>query len=222
MLETFAQSYQTLFLILHLLSFAVGVGAATLMDITFARYLLSLEGENWYPGLYRSAGRLIWIALIFIVLSGLGLFLADVPRLLASSKFFAKMLVVSVIIINGLIFNSLFAPRLALMFGEENSEKRSLHNRSLRRSIFASGAVSLTSWYIAVILGGLSTVTLSLMTLLGLYATSLSVAISGSLLLEAWFSRRLKLKTSEASRGVASELLKDLQTYNTLFSKPRH
>lgn len=203
------------------MSFAVGVGAATLMDTTFARYLLSLEGDNWYPELYRSAGRLIWLALIVIVLSGLGLFLADTPRLIVSAKFLTKMIVVSVIIVNGLVFNSVLAPRLALIFGEASSEKLGASSRQFRRCAFASGAVSLASWYGAVVLGGLSTVNLSLATLLGIYATSLLVAVSGSLLAEALFSRRLETKTSVTAQDVASKLLSDLQTHNTLFSKPR-
>ena len=221
MLETFAQTYKSLFLILHLMSFAVGVGAATLMDITFGRYLLSLEGENWYPELYKSAGRLIWLALIVIVLSGLGLFLADMSHLLASAKFLTKMIVVSVIILNGLVFNSVLIPRLGFIFGEANSERLGVTSRHFRRSTFVSGAVSLTSWYGAVILGGLNHVSLSFAVLIGVYGAALTLTVTGSLIAEELFSRRLKKKTSEAAQGVASELLKDLETYNTLFSVPR-
>lgn len=217
---SFAQTYRDLFLVVHLMGFAVGVGAATTMDVMFARFLLSLDSKNWHPELYTTATRLIWFALALITLSGVGLFLGDATRLLASSKFLVKMVVVLVVTVNGLLFGHHLAPRLASIFAQGET-RQGLSAHLLRRLAFASGAVSLTSWYSAVVLGGLSSVPLTFLNLLGLYGSCLIAAVVGSLCVEYVFGHSFNRKMESATRAVAAALLDDIQTHDTLFSRPK-
>ena len=205
---------------LHLVGLGVGIGAAMLLDLSFGRFLLSLDKQHWRPEWYRLCSRLVWSALIVITLSGAGLFLTDVDRFLHSSRFLTKMVVVGVIAANGFLLHRYVFPRLNELFAQT-----SLHSEeamgSLRRRAFIAGSVSLTSWYSALGLGLYKSFAPPLVIGLLSHVSLLLLGALASLVIAHLFGRNLAHKSNEVARGVAAELLSDLDVHQTLLSRPR-
>jgi hypothetical protein len=154
----------------HLFGVAVGVGTATVTDILFFKFMRDSKMSKWEARIMNSLSPVVWAALAILAVSGAVMFLQDTERLLQSSKFLTKMLIVAILILNGAILNMVVGPRL---------HKISMPG-SIRKLAFALGAVSLTSWYSAFLLGMLRNVPLGLPVLLTAYAFFLLVAIIGS------------------------------------------
>lgn len=169
--------HKTIILIAHTIGFAIGLGGATISDIFFFRFLKDLRISHEESATLSHLSEIIWFALALIVLSGLGLYLPAMEELHQSSKFLVKMVVVLVIIVNGAFLNLLVAPNLVkISFGKRHDhEVGELHH--IRRLAFILGAVSITSWYSAFILGMLTSVPLSFFPLLLIYLLLLLSAI---------------------------------------------
>ncbi len=142
--------------ILHNVGFILGVGAATIADILFFRFLkdgtISLEEK----GTMDALTNVIWAALAILVVSGLALFIPEQARLAISSKFLLKIVVLGVIIINGFLLNMFVAPYMRRLSFEGTAPAR-----HFRRLAFALGAVSFSSWYIAFFLGSVRKIPIS-------------------------------------------------------------
>lgn len=170
--------------LLHLVGAALGVGAATITDLLFFNFLKDFRVSEKENEIFRLMSQVIWFALIIIILSGIGLFLPDSERLLASPKFLVKMIVVAVIIVNGAALNIFVAPRMVKICfgGPHEHEEGELHH--LRRLSYALGAISLVSWYSAFILGFLDASPLPFLPLLGVYALLVALAVAGSQIMD--------------------------------------
>jgi uncharacterized membrane protein len=146
-------AYRLFLLGLHLFAMAIGLGGATVADFLFFRFLKDFRISYDEAAILRSLSQVIWVGLALLVMTGVGLYLPQAEALNASGKFLAKMVVVSVIIINGAFLNLYITPRLVNMcFGRQHPHhKGELH--SARRIALALGAISATSWYSAFILG---------------------------------------------------------------------
>lgn len=163
--------------IVHALAAAVGVGAATITDVLFFKFLKDFRVSEEESNILKTVSQVIWLALGVLVIAGIGLFLPEKEELLQSAKFLLKMTVVSVIIVNGALLNLLIAPNLIrISFGERHSHMPG-ELRRLRRLAFALGAISLTSWYTAFILGSLRHVDVSFPILFSFYLGVLFFAV---------------------------------------------
>lgn len=182
------QQYKFFFVVLHLVGVGVGLGGATASDILFFKFLKDLRISHRESDVLRTLSQLIWFGLALLVVSGLGLYLGDIERLNASSKFLVKATVVAVIIVNGAFLNLKIAPELIkISFGSSTlPAARKLH--MLRKLVFALGAVSFVSWYCALILGALPFVPLPYWQLLAVYVLILMVAITVSQQMERRFA----------------------------------
>ncbi len=175
-LEFLEHSRQSI-VILHALAGAVGVGAATVTDVLFFKFLKDFKISEEESGILKSVSQVIWAALGMLVLTGVGLFLPEQEELLQSAKFLTKMVVVGVIIVNGSLLNLFIAPKLInFSFGEQHSHMPG-ELRRLRRLAFALGAISLTSWYSAFTLGLLHRLNVEFPILLSLYAGAVIFAV---------------------------------------------
>lgn len=170
----FFTQHRELFTLLHLAAVAVGVGGATITDIFFFRFLRNLRISNGEAKTLRVLSGIIWIAIIFVVLSGVALYASDPARYNGTPKFLAKMIIVAVILANGLLLNLYISPRLSEIKFEKETRQQL---RRFRRIAFASGAISLTSWYAALVLGSLRKIPLAFSTILGVYVVLLVGAI---------------------------------------------
>ena len=172
----FLGEVHTSILVLHGLAAAVGVGAATVTDVLFFKFLKDLRISAEESDILKSVSQVIWLALAVLVVTGLALWLPDAERLNESSKFLVKMTIVAAIIVNGALLNLWIAPKLIrISFGERHAHIPG-ELRHIRRLAFALGAVSITSWYSAFILGSLRSIDIAFWPLLGLWAAVVAAA----------------------------------------------
>jgi uncharacterized membrane protein len=175
--------HRALFAALHLFGIALGLGGATISDLLFFRFLRDLRISEVESGVLHTLSQVIWFGLAVLVLSGLGLYLPNMEVLNASAKFLMKMVVVTVILVNGAFLNLYIAPKLIrISFGRDEGMSLPLHHA--RKVAFAMGAISLISWYSALVLGLLRSSPLSFWTLLSAYAGLLALGIAAGLFME--------------------------------------
>lgn len=174
----------------HLLGFALGIGAATCSDVFFFRFLKNYRLSPRESHILHYFSQVVWLALGVIVISGVGLYLPQAEALNESAKFLAKMGVVGVLITNGLLLSVYLQPKLSAVLFGETSRLPPAKIRRLRRLTFAGGAASMVSWYSAFILGAARSVPLSLETILLAYLAILAGALATSQVVEHVYTRR--------------------------------
>lgn len=185
--------YHDSIVMLHVLGVALGLGGATITDIFFFKSLKDFRISKQEAGVMRTLSQITWFALAILVLTGIALYLPEAEELNQSAKFLVKMIVVTVIIINGAFLNLLVAPKLVkISFGEKLAHRPGkIHYE--RKIAFALGAVSIVSWYSAFILGMLRKIPLDFSSLLLIYLLLLGGAIIGSQFMERFFVKRANL-----------------------------
>lgn len=186
----FLGSARPFILIGHLIGLAMGVGGATVSDFLFFRFLKDLKISHAEAGVLNLVSKVIWVGLILLIISGIGLYLPEAERLNQSSKFLTKMIVVAVVLVNGIALNLIVAPKLKKISFEKKHEHVPGELRRLRRIAFALGAVSFVSWYSALLLGALRGLPYSFPTVLAAYLAVLFAGIVGSQIAETLLSQR--------------------------------
>lgn len=172
--------YKTVIVIFHAFAAAIGVGAATITDIFFFKYLKDYKISESEHKTMETLSGVIWVALGVLVITGIGLFIPQSEKLLESSKFITKSVAVLVLVINGIMLNLSISPRMMeITFGDNFShQKGELH--FMRKLAFALGGISIVSWYTIFILGSLKSIPVSIGTGICLYIALLCAAIIGS------------------------------------------
>jgi uncharacterized membrane protein len=190
---TILSEYKTIVVILHALSATVGVGAATVTDIFFFRFLSDRKISVAEADTLNVLSKVIWVALGLLIVTGIGLFLPASENLLASSKFVTKMVGVGILLVNGIALNLIVSPRLIhISFGESHRHVQGelVH---LRRVAFALGAVSISSWYMIFILGSIKSIPLPVSSLLPLYLVLVVLSVAVSQLMDRHFSSKAQV-----------------------------
>ncbi|MDP2638394.1 MAG: vitamin K epoxide reductase family protein [Candidatus Levybacteria bacterium] len=200
----FIQNYTMFIVGIHLFGVILGFGGALVTDIFFVKFLKDLKIVKEELNTLKTFSQIIWVGLGIILVSGSLLFLSNPERYLNSAKFPVKMIAVGVIIFNGFILNSVVTPKLSsIPFGKLlTSEDRKM--RSMRRAVFALGAVSTTSWWTAFVLGVMNRSPAPFYVILGIYLLLLLGAVVVSQILEKVISRRKVEAVPEIS--VSSEI----------------
>ncbi|XKT74839.1 MAG: hypothetical protein ACJKTH_02005 [Patescibacteria group bacterium UBA2163] len=166
---------KTLLIIAHLFGFALGAGTALFSAVMFTKVMYDARITKDEIRFLDTAGLLVTIGLTIIVLSGIGLFFMNQAVYLASTKFLSKMTIVGVLILNGILIHTLHMPLL-----KKHIEKNLLTVPKFRlRSYFfyIGGAVSMTSWLSAFILGVFRAVPYSYGTIMATYISALVFGI---------------------------------------------
>jgi hypothetical protein len=181
---------KSIIIMIHAVAMAVGLGAATLTDIFFFKFLKDFKISEGEADVMRTLSQVIWFALAIVVATGLGLFIPEAGVLAVSSKFLVKVIVVLIIIANGAVLNLYITPRLSqISFGQAHNHKPGeLHH--IRKVAFALGGISITSWYTAFLLGSLRSIPLPFVSVLALYLGALAIGIIGSQIMERAFSKK--------------------------------
>ncbi len=182
---SFFEEIKTIATILHVFSVIMGMGSAYVSDILFSFYSKDRRLDQGEITTLRILSHTTIISLCMIVLSGCAIFLSDPDAYLASSKFIVKMCVIGVICLNGFLLHRFIFPHM-LKKGFLQYQKHA----GLRRLSFVFGAVSVTSWAIAFVLGMLNSLPYSVGAILLLYVAILSVAICTALAAEYYTFRR--------------------------------
>lgn len=162
--------YKMIIVIIHALAAAVGVGATTVTDVLFFKFLKDFKISETEKSIMDTMSHIIWIALGILIVTGIGLYLPRTLELAESSKFLVKTVAVGVITINGFILNFVVSPRLtSIVFNGD--EKKLLTKRELfyKKIAFVTGAISISSWYIVFILGSIRSIPLTFKTGLIVY-----------------------------------------------------
>lgn len=173
---------KTVYLIAHVFGAILGAGGAYASDAMFFSTIRDGIIDRHELRFMKIGSRLVWGGVILLFISGLLLVSTDPARYLASSKFLAKITIVFIIVINGIVFHLVHIPHihkhLELKFAESPS--------FLKKSSFllASGAVSIVSWTATVILGMLRQVPYDYWQIMGFYFLVLAGAVMGAIIMK--------------------------------------
>lgn len=183
---------QRIFLILHLLGMAIGVGGAVVTDVFFMKFLRDFKISKLEADFLRTLSRIMWSAVVILALSGLGLFLLDVPKYSASPKFLAKMTVVLVLVINGSFLHFVVTPTLRKLAFHPPTSPKADRPRMLRQRAFVAGAISIASWAYAFLLAMLKWTDVPYLAYIAAYGILLVFAFAGALLMDAVLMRKAR------------------------------
>jgi len=190
------EHYHQLIRIGHILGFALGLGAATITDIFFFKFLKDFRISEWESETLHTLSQIIWFALALLLLTGVGLYLPEMERLNQSPKFLVKMIVLVVITINGAFLNLLVAPKLTqISFGGQHKHEVG-ELRHFRKIAFVLGAISITSWYSAFILGMLRESPFEFWPMLSIYLLLILSGVIGSQFAERLLRKRASAATA--------------------------
>lgn len=191
-LVIFLMEYKTVIVILHALSAALGVGTVLVTDVFFMKFLKDFRISQSESEILDTLSQVVWFALGMLILTGIALYIPASAELLMKTKFIAKVIIVGVVLVNGILLNLLVAPQLVkISFGEIPLDTPDqLHH--LRRLAFAFGAVSIISWLCTFILGSVRSVPLSTSAILGIYLGIVLLAVIGSQLFDWKLQQRNK------------------------------
>jgi hypothetical protein len=171
---------------MHFIGLALGLGAATLLDLMLLRFFVrgKISEENWK--LVHFSANVVNFGLILLWISGMGFIvhyaLFD-PVKLTNEKIWAKLAIVGVLSVNGAFIHMVILPRVKAQIGKTLFDGMTRFQRS---AFLVSGAVSVTSWYVPVVLGAFpqlnfsvpaSTILLTYAMLLGLIAAGMHVVV---------------------------------------------
>jgi hypothetical protein len=187
----------TVLVALHILGVCFGLGGATMLDFWILRWLRwgGLPGE--IARIFNYVSKVCTVGLLLLWLSGLGflaLYAAESPEKLGNPKLWAKVTVVVVLTLNGLVIHRAVLPGIL----RDVSKPMFQGLTGLRAGIFlASGAVSGVSWYAAFALGVMRELngTVAYGLLVGLWLAAIVAVTLGGLVLwlvlrEGWIPRR--------------------------------
>jgi hypothetical protein len=135
-------TYKKVVLTAHLLGVVLGLGAATVGDILLMRFLKDFRISQKEADVMYIVSWIVIPALLLLFISGVALFLTDMPRYGGSAPFMLKMTMVAVLTINGILLHLFIMPKMIhISFRGDKAPK------TLRRAAFMMGAISATSWY---------------------------------------------------------------------------
>lgn len=167
---------KTVYAVLHLLGVAIGVGGAFMSDVMFLTSTKDRILDASEMRMLKTGSVVTWTGLALLVISGVLLFSTDPAGYMVSSKFITKMIIILALTVNGVIFHVIHIPRLKQLVGTKLSEA-SLFIKS-SRTMYISGAISVVSWALALILGGLRMIPISVGVAMLIYLGILVLAIS--------------------------------------------
>lgn len=168
--------YQTIVTLVHATVLAVGLGAASLADLFFFKFLQDSRISEMEADVLNTFSEVIWFSIGVIVMTGLGIYLPQMGTLLASDQFVMTLIIFSVIIVNGAFLNLFVAPRfLRIQFGEHEHAVGELTNT--RILAFFLGPISIVSWFALFILTFLKTAPASFEVMWRTYIVFMIIAV---------------------------------------------
>lgn len=139
-------SLYQIYLIIHILGVVVGAGAAFFSDAVFLQSSKDKKISKEERAIMHLGTKVVWVGLLFMGLSGVGLFSLNPGVYIASHSFLAKMTIVGILVLNGLVFT--FIHHKEIM---RRSHKQA---RGPRPNYFlpVSGVLSSASWLSVLLL----------------------------------------------------------------------
>lgn len=171
---SFFSEYKSIVIIAHAISAAIGLGAASVSDVLFFKFLEDGDITKTETPILDLMTKVMWVAIYLLLATGVMLFLSDPEGYLQSSKFIVKMFIVLVIAINGAVMTKYLHKHMRKITFTTPA------HRQVKRIAFASGAISIASWYLSFILGSVRSIPFTIETGLALYGLVLLVGITVS------------------------------------------
>jgi len=184
--------YKTITTIIHVLGVILGAGGAFMSDVMFASSIRDEKVTHTEMRFLRLGSIVVWIGLAIIIISGFLIFMTDPNGYLASHKFLAKMTIVAIIVVNGLVFHLIHIPRLHRHIGHHFPS-----SDEFERSVpilLMNGVISVVSWLAAFILGMMRGLPYNYATIMLTYAIVLALAIILTLTFRSHFVPRHEAK----------------------------
>ena len=188
----FVQDHYTIFIALHVLTVAIGIGGATVSDILFFKFLKDYRISKKEAEVLHVLKDVILTTIVLIALTGIVLFLAK-PELSGSGPFLVKSIATAVLIVNGICLHVFIAPHLIHL----NLKGKQKMRRGWYRLAFALGAISVSSWYSVFLIASLKHVLpQDFLVLLGAYLCVLFSVILSSQIFEYVLRKKAQSKMS--------------------------
>lgn len=163
-------------LVFHLIAMVLGLGGATATDALFVAAVRARKVGKTLTFVMDTLSKLVVAGFLLLVVSGVGLILTGTDP---TPRFWAKMLVVAIIGVNGYLAHKKVFPKLACLM----SKGRKDISLSFLHLISATAAISATSWYAALIIGTLKIATIPFAVWVGGYLGMLALAVLGAVLM---------------------------------------
>ena len=147
------ETLKTALRFVHFIGLALGLGAATLLDLMMLRYCFRGRIQTETVTIFEFSTKVVNIGLRILWTSGVGflLFYAlyDVEKLY-NPKVHAKLVIVTILSVNGMFIHGIILPTIRTQIGKGLFDGLG----GMKRGIFiTSGAISAVSWYVPVALG---------------------------------------------------------------------
>lgn len=141
-------SVKEVLLVVHIIGTVLGVGGATMSDIIFFRATKDEKMDSREWDILQTVSKVIWVGLLLAIISGVG-FLLQMDDI-SNPKIWAKVTIIGVIFLNGVFLHLKIFPLFKSMLNKKIKNTQFEQNMT---TVFTSGAISITSWYIVLILG---------------------------------------------------------------------
>ncbi len=172
--------YKTAITIVHLFGVVLGAGGAIASDFIFFSSIKDKKITSTELRFLRVGSHMVWIGVALLVISGILIFFTDPVNYLQSSKFLSKMAIVAVVILNGIFFHLSHLPHIHRYIGQHLPTSKEFMKKS--SALLVSGAVSMVSWSVAVVLGSLPSLPFSFAEIFLSYLVVVAVAASVAIL----------------------------------------
>ncbi len=137
--------------IIHLFGTVLGMGGAIMSHYMFYTVIKDTRITTTELRFLKLGAKMVWVGLLILFASGTFLYLQNPEKYHNSTKFLAKMTIVLILVLNGLLFHFKHIPLLArnLQLNFAKSEDF-VKNSTL---LLLSGTISLSSWLFTLGLG---------------------------------------------------------------------
>lgn len=175
-LMTLTYGYKALVVIIYALATSLGLGVAIITEMLFIRFLKDSRISKEESSTMHLLHQTIWLALGIMAVSNYAIYLTDPSALITSSKFLAKIFVLTILIVANLVYDLFVSSRLVEIFADERtSRETAIHY--LKRMPFIFGPISLSSWLLISIFEMIKSFQMSIPQFLTLYLVVLVTAI---------------------------------------------
>ncbi len=169
---------KTIYVILHIFGVALGAGGAFMSDVIFIFSTNDKTLSEDEFSLLKKAGRVVWVGLTLLIISGIFLVSTNPEVYSQSSKFITKMIIVGIIFLNGIIFHTVHLKTLKQVVGQNLAKSDLFIKQS--QFLYYSGAVSVVSWVSTLVLGSIRSIPISVTVALSIYLVFIGIGIIGA------------------------------------------
>lgn len=167
----------------HIIGTALGVGGATASDFLFFKAIKDKKISSTEFDFLKTVSKVVWLGFLILVFSGFGLLIFyrlnfGASEIVFRPGFLAKMTVALAIFFNGLLMHWKVFPLLEANLGKALNQPPDFLKKV--RWVFYTGAISIISWYSALILGAWRGLELSYSKILLIYVFLLLAGLAAA------------------------------------------